>query len=288
MDTLKSITDRLAAARSAFVDANANWEAKKAEGGDAVVAAQQLFNRTRRECEAAQFEFSGVLTDLKRRNLLRLSIDLLDGQTLLTFRRLIATLKLDAVTEPISYASFEDTAMAWFDARIMRDAALQFSRIERECETAAEFDAQLEELTAEDEEERYTNAIERYRFLLDVLTQPPENVDDTWRTAVEKLFNRARAELDELDDVLRGQIRRMGEGFRRALLNLPEDVSLLLRRTLDGTWMPEPQRQPEPKRTAVATLTSEAEESAEEVGLTPEAERQVDELLRSLEDKPGE
>jgi hypothetical protein len=57
---------------------------------------------------------------------------------------------------------------------------------------------------------------------------------------------------------------------------------MLLRRTLDSTWVPEPQRQPKPARTAVATLTSEAEESAAEVGLTPEAESEVDELLRSI------
>jgi len=286
MITLKDITNQLVDAKNAFAQANADWDAKKSAGGEAQYEAQQQFHRTRQAWEQVQYEFSGVLTDLKKRSLLRLSIDLLDQQTLVQFRRMIAMLKLDAVTEPIAYASFEDIAMAWFDARVLRDAAMQFWQTSRCCETAAEFEGQMEELAADDEDERCTNAIERYRFLVELLTQSGDG--DAWQTAVQKLFNRARTELDELDDVLRAQIRRMSEGeFRLALLNLPEDVSLLLRRTLDATSTPEPQRQPESKRTAVATLTSEGDETAEEVGLTPEAEAQVNELLRSIEDQPG-
>jgi hypothetical protein len=287
METIKQITDRLTAARNTFADANADWDDKKST--PEAQAAQQRFNAARRALEAAQYDFSSVLTELKQRSLLRLAIDTLDQETTMKFRRLIAYLKLDSFTEPVSFASFADLAMSWFDARTVRDAAMHFSQLARECVSAAEFNAQLRALTEQDEEEeRFTAAIERYRFILDLLTQSGEDADAQWETAVQKMFSRARAEVDELDGLLRANARRMSQGdFRKALLDLPDDVGLLVRRAIDGDWMPEPelQRQAQLARTAVATLTSEAEESAEEVGLTPEAEAQVDELLRSLEDK---
>ncbi len=287
METIRQITDRLTTARNTFADADADWDAKK--GTPEAQAAQQQFHAARRALEAAQFDFSGVLTDLRQRSLLRLAIETLDQQTTMKFRRLIAYLRLDAFTDPVSFASFADLAMAWFDARTVRNAAMHFSQLSRACGSAAEFDAQLEALTADEEEaDLYTAAIERYRFLLALLTQPGENDDGEWQTALRRLLNRARAEFDELDGVLRAHARRMSQGdFRKALLDLPEDVALLVRRAIDGAWMPEPelQRQAQTARTAVATLPSEAEESAADVDLSPEAEAQVDELLHSLLDQ---
>jgi hypothetical protein len=283
MQNLNEMTLSLVAARNAYDDAKVRYDEAKEAGGQTMATAREEMDVARMNYEHFVRQFRETLDELKSESLLQLSIEQLDRETLMAFRRQVAQLGLDDYTEPVAYGAFDSLAQTWSHARRFLTATRELESRSQQDESD-EFTRQLDALDPDQLGKEYADVLKGWQHLrrlgLDAASE-----------AVSKLLRYARAQVDEITSALAGKIARMQpRELHGAMLGLDADLRLELQRAMDTGEVPcpkylqfDPQAEPEAqpsKRVQVATMVAEDQETAEEVGLSPEDEAMVDELLR--------
>lgn len=300
---LKKLVENLAATKSARDEALLKWDETKESGGAPARDAKEAFDRARVNYERAAGDFIEGTNWLRSQGLLSLSRDFLDAESVPVFLHAIGEYRLDALLEPRRFAEFGDAVCAWRQESRNRDAARKQYDIIRTSDDLPEVKVRLaawlndefDDGIDDDELTSRGHVHEVYEFALGQLTQRAagESPLALAERAADKVYRLATHELENVEDYMTAALHAMSYGeYQHVLDTLPDEIAMLLRRAINNGAFPspelkdprlQPQRQEQPRtRVEVATKLREEEETSDDVGLDPEAEAQVDELLKSI------